>query len=322
MVKIKVRHAIGIDFGGTYIKMALVSERGEIVAHRKIPTKDAKTVEDWLDAAASGMDYLMEQGDVLAEGFAGIGVGVPGFVDFSRGFIYNLTNVPGWDSVNLADMLENRFGIRARVDNDVNAMTLGESTYGAGRAYQHAVFVTLGTGVGGGIILNNRMYRGAHSMAGEIGHISVDMNGPKSRQGRGGVELFVGNSHIVERTVKELEAGRSSIIEDLVAGDRSKITPKVIVQAAKKGDALAKEIFDVTADCLATAFASVTYLIQPQAFIVGGGVAQAGHVLFDPLKHHLSERLDPFFAERITVKHAELGNDAGVIGAATLVFME
>jgi glucokinase len=317
-----IRHAIGVDFGGTFIKMALVNERGEVKARARIPTKDAANPDAWLDAVGRGVESLREKMTPGSEALAGMGVGVPGFVDFERGFIYDLANVPGWTNVHLAPRLEKRFGLHVRVDNDVNAMALGECTYGAGRAYQHAVFVTLGTGVGGGIVINNQLFRGAHSMAGELGHISIRMDGVKSPQGRGGLEQYIGNRRIVERAVQALQQGRASVLQDLAGGELTAITPETIARAAQQGDALALEIFDFVADCLAAAFASVTYLIQPQAFIIGGGVAQSGAILFDPLRRHLAERLSPVFAERIVIKPAELGNDAGVIGAATLAMME
>ena len=317
-----LRHAVGIDFGGTFIKMALVSERGEVKARAKIPTGEAATQAAWLEAVGKGFDQLRAKAGPAAEDLKGIGVGVPGFVDYERGFIYDLANVPGWSNVLLAPRLEEKFRLHVRVDNDVNAMAVGECTFGVGRAYQHAVFVTLGTGVGGALLINNRLYRGAYSMAGEIGHMPIQMDGVKSPQGRGGLEQYVGNRRIVERAVQMLEQGRTSAISDLARGNTSAITPELIEKAARQGDGLAREIYDFVADCIATAFASVTYLIQPQAFIVGGGVAQSGEVLFDPLRKHLQERLSPCFAERIEVKAAELGNDAGVIGAATLVMIE
>ena len=262
-----------------------------------------------------------EKGDEMEE-LAGIGVGAPGFVDYERGFIHDLANIPGWAGVPLALHMEKRFNAHVRVDNDVNAMALGECTFGAGRAYQHAVFVTLGTGVGGGLLINNQLYRGAYSMAGEIGHLSIDMNGPPSPQGRGGVEQYVGNRRMIERAAQWLNQGKPSLIRDWVQDDWSAITPEVIGRAANQGDPLALDLYDFVANCLAATFASVTYLLQPQAFIVGGGVAESGNILFEPLRKHLHERLSPFFAKRLEVKTAELGNDAGVVGAATLVMME
>lgn len=317
----KQRCAIGVDFGGTFVKLARVDEHGVIGARASFATAGLAGVTGWLDAVARHVDTLLADMPADVE-WRGIGVGVPGFVDYARGFVHNLTNVPGWSAVPLAEMLTQRFGKTARVDNDVNAMAVGECTYGAGQAYQHAVFITLGTGVGGGLLINKALYRGAYSLAGEIGHVSIDRNGIVSPTGRGGVEQYVGNKRIVERALQALDAGRASRILEFAGGRREDITPKAISAAAAAGDELAGEIFDFVADCLATMMASVAYLLQPQAFIIGGGIAAAGPVLFDPLRRHLNERLSPFFAERLVIKHAELGNDAGVIGAATLTFLE
>jgi glucokinase len=316
-----IRHAVGVDFGGTSIKVGLVNDRGEIKSRTTIQTAKAATQQAWMDAVKAAVDQLRQKLRAEAD-IVGIGVGVPGFVDYERGFVHDLANVPGWTGFSMGPALEDLFKTRIRVDNDVNVMALGECTFGAGCAYQHAVFVTLGTGVGGGVVINSRLYRGAYSMAGEIGHIPIRMDGIKSPQGRGGLEQYVGNRRIVERALHIIAAGARSSILDLVDGDVSAVTAEVIAKAAKQGDKTALDVFDYVADCLATAFTSVAYLIQPQAIIIGGGVALSGHVLFDPLRIHLKERLSPVFFERLEVKPAALGNDAGMIGAATLVMME
>ncbi|HMP77407.1 MAG TPA: ROK family protein [Kiritimatiellia bacterium] len=316
-----MRTAVGIDFGGTSVKLALVNERGVILGRRRFETRDAPGLDGWIQRVKQDVgDLVAKEGGGRAA--TGIGVGVPGFVDFERGFIHDLTNVPGWTGVPLGTLIEERLGLRARVDNDVNAMALGECTFGAGRTYQHAVFVTLGTGVGGGLLINNKLYRGAHSMAGEIGHISIDMNGIQSPTGFGGVEQYVGNRRIVERMEKEIDSGRPTILLDLVNGDRSQLSPKVLKAGADKGDAVALELLDFVTDCLATSFASITYTLQPQAFIVGGGVAQEANLLFQLLRKNLDKRLSPHFARQVEIKPAELGGDAGVIGCATLALIE
>ncbi|OQA29269.1 MAG: Glucokinase [Verrucomicrobia bacterium ADurb.Bin345] len=317
-----LKHAVGVDFGGTFIKMALVNERGTIEARARIPTGEAASQTAWIDAVETGARQLVAKKSLKLGDLAGVGVGVPGFVDFERGFVYDLANVPGWKSVSLGPRLEERFGVHIRVDNDVNAMAMGECTFGAGRVYQHAVFVTLGTGVGGALMINNRLYRGACSMAGEIGHMSIELDGIKSPQGIGGLEQYVGNRRIVERALTMLKRGRSSRLVELAGGDPKAITPELISKAAAEGDELSIEVFDFVAKCLASAFSSVAYLLQPQAIIVGGGVAQSGPVLFGPLRKHLAERLSPVFVERLEIKMAALGNDAGVIGAATLAMIE
>ncbi|HEY8241301.1 MAG TPA: ROK family protein [Kiritimatiellia bacterium] len=317
----EIRYAVGIDFGGTSVKMALVDDHGEIKGRKKIATNTIQSQELWLKTVAASVEEMKEK---IPSGskFCGVGVGVPGFVDHERGFIYELPNVPGWKGVHLSELLGSRLACRVRVDNDVNAMALGECTFGAGRTYQHAVFVTLGTGVGGGLLINKSLYRGAFSMAGEIGHMTIDMNGIKSPQGKGGLEQYIGNRRLVERVVREMEGGRASALDTMCKGDRSAITVQMIGIAARAGDGLAQETFDFLGDCLAAAFSAVTYLLQPQAFIVGGGISENGPTLFDPLRKHLGERLTRVFADRIEIKAAELVNDAGVIGCATLAFLD
>jgi glucokinase len=312
-----MRHAVGVDFGGTSVKIALVDERGGVKGEQRIVTEHVKDRDEWLTKVCSAITDLRGETAI-----SGVGVGVPGFVDYERGFIYDLANVPGWTGVPLADLLEERLNVPVRIDNDVNAMALGECTFGAGRTFQHALFVTLGTGVGGALLINNQLYRGAHSMAGEIGHVSIDMYGRVSPQGKGGLEQYVGNRRIAERAIEALEKGRTSVITELVKGDLSKISPKVIKEAAVLGDELGVEILDFVTDCIATAFASIAYILQPQAFIVGGGVAQDADMMFGLIRKHLSERLSPHFFKRLEIKPAELGNNAGMIGCATLALME
>lgn len=317
MSKQDMRYAVGVDFGGTSVKIALVDERGAISAQERIITEHVKNRDEWISKVCSAIDTLKGRTPIV-----GVGVGVPGFVDYERGFIYDLANVPGWNSVPLAELLGSKLQLPVYIDNDVNAMALGECTFGAGRTYQHAVFVTLGTGVGGALLINNQLYRGAHSMAGEIGHVSIDMDGRVSPQGKGGLEQYVGNRRIVERAIEALSAGRASLLDELCGGDRTQITPKTIKDAASKGDPLALEILNFVTDAIACAFASIAYTIQPQAFIIGGGVAQDAGMLFDLIRRHLKERLSPHFYQRLEIKPAELGSDAGMIGCATLALIK
>ncbi|MCX7819043.1 MAG: ROK family protein [Kiritimatiellae bacterium] len=313
-----MKPALGVDFGGTAVKIGLVNAQGRVLGEDGFATAGVRGVERWLDEVAAAAERLGVPAGRWSRELSGIGVGVPGFVDFERGFIHNLTNVPGWTAVHLARLMRERFGVPVVVDNDCNAMAFGECQFGAGRRYRHAVFLTLGTGVGGGIVLDGRVWRGAYSMAGEIGHVPIDLHGVRTPTGRGGLEEYVGNRQIVRRA-RRLLRHRRSILPDLVGGNLRELTPRHLADAAAKGDAVALEVFDYMADCLATALAGITYLLQPEAFIVGGGVAAAGDVLFGPLRRHLTERLSPFFAKYIRVEPAALGNRGGMIGAAALV---
>lgn len=310
------RLALGVDFGGTSIKIGLVNGRGRILNEQQFATADFNSRSRWLELIGNQIARHSSKGRRPA----GIGVGVPGFADFSRGFVYNITNVPGWAAVPLSKIMRKQFRMPVYVDNDVNAMALGEHTYGAGRGLKHAFFVTLGTGVGGALVIDGKIYRGAHSMAGEIGHVPITRQGRKTPEGRGGLETFVGSQRIVERAVRALRNGKKSCLLEMASGDLKLITPKIIAKAAKRGDQLSLEIMDYLADCLATAFAAVTYLLQPEAIIVGGGMAGSGEVLFGPLRRHFSARLHEHFAERIKIVPAALGAQAGMIGCAALVF--
>lgn len=306
--------AFGVDFGGTAVKLGVVDNRGRVQRESSFPTSSASSQQAWLDAVARAWNTLVRPGERIV----GMGVGVPGFVDFKRGFVHELTNVPGWTDVHLARLLHRRFGVPVVVDNDVNAMAWGECVCGAGRGRQHAVMVTLGTGVGGGLLLDGRIYRGAHSMAGEIGHIPILMNGRQTPQGRGGLEAYVGNQRIVEMARRLMRSRPSEFIAQRLREPGATLTPKLLAEAATKGDALGLHVFEHVADCLATAFAAIVYIVQPEVFIVGGGVAQSGRVLFQPLRRKLAERLSPYFAKKIRVMPAQFGNRAGIIGCAML----
>jgi len=309
--------ALGIDFGGTFTKLGVVDADGRVLVRRSFPTAEAALPEDWLRRVRDEAEQCLS--GLRSVRVSGVGAGVPGQVDFQRGFVYNLVNVPGWEKIHLARRLTRTLDLPAVVDNDANAMALGEYRYGAGKGFRHAVFVTLGTGVGGGIVIDGRLHRGAHSMAGEIGHMTLNLRGRRSIMGRGGLEQYVGNRRIAERARRAIRRGRKSLITEMVHGELERIDPRVIAQAARRGDALAIEIFDFVAECLAAAFATITYILQPEAFIVGGGVAQSGKLLFDPLRRHLQERLHPIFYSRLAVLRAALRTDAGVVGAAALV---
>lgn len=311
-----MKWALGADFGGTSLKLACVDEQGRILAREQVRSEAIGSPSDWIGIVAR---ILESWSDAERGAPCGIGVGVPGFVDFERGFIHELTNIEGWVGVPLVGLLEERFRIPARVDNDANAMAVGETRFGIGKGYRHAVFVTLGTGVGGALLVDGRLYRGAHSMAGEIGHLSIDWKGPASPQGRGTLERYVGNRQLVERARLRIASGAAPGLARRAGSQPEDLTPRWLAEAAAEGDPDAIAIFDEAADCLAAALATLTYTLQPEVFIVGGGVAQSGEILFEPLRRHLRERLSPCFAERVEIRPARLGAEAGVIGAAALV---
>jgi glucokinase len=243
---------------------------------------------------------------------AAIGVGVPGLVDFDRGFVHVLTNVPGWKHIPLKSLLSEKTGLPCIVENDANAMAYAEWRYGAGKGLRNVVALTLGTGVGGGLVLDGKMFRGSSFSAGEIGQMSIEMDGVPGAYGNlGALEKYMGNMQIAEHAVKRYaEAGLDKNLEDC--------TPKAIAIAAGNGDDIARQIWAEIAEWLGTALSSIAWLINPDAFVIGGGVAQAGDLIFDPLKRKVQSMLSTVVWEKLQIVPARFSNEAGIIGNAAL----
>ncbi|MCM8782588.1 MAG: ROK family protein, partial [Candidatus Omnitrophica bacterium] len=237
-----------------------------------------------------------------------------------HGIIHHLVNIKGFKKVPLKKLIEARTGIPTFLDNDVNVMTLGELYYGAGKGAKNLLCITLGTGVGGGIVIEGQLYRGSSLSAGEIGHMPLNERGPRCNCGGFGcMEKFVGNKYIVAKTIKEIKKGKKSIIKKMVKGHLKRITPELISLAAKKQDKLAKAIWEEIGSHLGVTLAGVINLLDPERIIIGGGVAEAGNILFEAIRKTVRERAMRVPAKGVKIVKAKLGQDAGLIGAAVLV---
>jgi glucokinase len=299
--------SIGIDFGGTSIKSGLVCD-GEIL-HRGNPidTQAVGGPDAIVDALVTLVGQLGEQGHPVTA----IGIGLPGLVDSVNGIIHELTNVPGWSEVPLRDILQQRTGLPVTVENDAKAMAYGEFKYGAARNARHVVCITLGTGVGGALILDGKLHRGAQLAAGEIGHLSIDYQGRPGPFGLGGLEEYVGNGQIAQRAVERYQAsGQAKTVEEC--------SPLHLTQAAEAGDAIAKQLWEDVGDELGAALASVIWIVNPETIVIGGGVAKAGPLIFDPVIRSVRSRTFEVVNRHLRIVPADLGNDAGIIGNATL----
>jgi glucokinase len=307
------RHtAIGIDFGGTTIKSAVVSD-GEIT-HRgavidTLRTGDSDAIIDALIATVAGLRRA-------APACEAIGIGLPGIVDSVHGIVHRLSNVPGWTDVPLRDLLRQRTGLYSEIENDANAMTYAEWKYGAARHGHNVVCITLGTGVGGGLILNGRLYRGSTLGAGEIGQMSIHYEGRPGNYGNlGALEKYVGNNQIAERA-QQLYATSGRLIS------LEQCTPLALGEAARAGDPVARQLWNQTGTEIGVALANVVWLLNPDSIVIGGGVARAGDLLFDPIKRTIRGFTMDTFYENLKVVPALLGNDAGIIGAAAVAIDE
>ena len=302
------RPAIGIDFGGTSIKSAVVHE-GRLLAHGEpIDTEQFPNKNALLDEILRVIAALRAQHPEVAA----IGVGLPGFVDSVNGIVHELTNVTGWDEVPLRAILTERTGLAAIIENDAKAMAYGEWKYGAAQNGRNVICITLGTGVGGGLILDGRLYRGAQLAAGEIGHASIDYRGVPGPYGdRGGLEEYVGNHQIAQRAAEMYrDAGHDVPVE--------KCTPRDLEVAARDGDPVALAMWDRVGAEIGCALVNAIWILNPDAIVIGGGVAKAGDLLFEPIRRIVEKRTDPLFHENLRIVPAALGNEAGMIGCATL----
>ena len=270
-----------------------------------------------------------------------IGLGAPGLIIAETGVVHFSPNFPGWTDVPLVDYVNAELAklhlpatgagdnsqthshekyklILKGMDNDVNAMTLGELRHGAGVGYKNIVALTLGTGVGGGVVIGGQVYHGSQNTAGELGHTVVEPNGRYCGCGNQGcLEAYAGAKNIVERTEKKVETGRSTILAKAMK-NRTALTPRQIAEAAHAGDKVAMEIFAETGRYIGIALTSIAHILNPQIAIIGGGIAEAGEkLLFEPIRAELSKRAMDIPA-RMKIVKAHLGNDAGIVGAAML----
>ena len=300
--------AIGIDFGGTSVKTGVV-DGSDVIDHAPpIATPEFEGPEDLIDAIARTVEDLRAR----HPGVRAIGVGMPGFVNFESGTVYGLTNVRGWTNTPLKSLLEAKTGLPVVVENDANCMAFAEWKQGAGRGFNHLVCMTLGTGVGGAVIANGQMIRGARHGAGEIGQTSIDYQGRRGHYGNlGALEDYVGNNEITETARTAYEAGGNPKGVELC-------TPAALAAAAAQGDPIALKIWDDVGRMIATAAMNCCWLLNPEAIIIGGGVAKAGNLVFDPLTKYLKEQLSAPFKDHLKLIPARFGNEAGIVGAAVL----
>ncbi len=312
------KYAIGVDLGGTNVKVGIVSQNGKIIKKVSVETKAQGGPEKVIQQIKKGIDEVLNKNELRIHG---IGIGSPGTVSTKKGTVEDPPNLPGWEKVNLGKIIQKEFKIDVKVENDANAAAIGEMIFGAGKSYESFVMVTLGTGVGGGIIYNRKLFRGEFGAAGEIGHISIDINGPQCKCGSFGcVETYLGNSYIVKRVQTELENNQSSKIWQLINNDLNLLTPIIIQTALEQGDEYAKGVVQSLGKYLGTALASVGNCLDNGTFIIGGGVGGFGAPLFNSVKETISARVLKPLRKRIKVLPAKLKNDGGIKGASALAF--
>jgi len=310
---------IGVDLGGTHVRAAIVDTgTGQVSNLIQVSTLAREGHEAVMVRMADLVHDVIQASGDAKEVIGGIGIGVPGVLNLDQGEVLFLPNLPGnWRHVPLRDRIQELVGLPVYLLNDARAATYGEWMFGAGRGVDTMACYTLGTGVGGGLVINGRLHLGIGGTAGELGHTSIDMSGPTCGCGnRGCVEVYASGPAIAAAGIKAVVQGLTTQIGTLVDYDLNKITPEVVNRAAKEGDAIACSIYENAGFALGVAISNLLVTITPRKVVIGGGVSQAGDLLFDPIQRTIQERVFVMPKEQVQIVPAELGTYAGMIGAA------
>ncbi|MEY8291111.1 ROK family glucokinase [Carnobacteriaceae bacterium 52-44] len=317
------KKVIGIDLGGTTAKCAILNQKGEIQTKWSVETDILDEGSRIVPNLIESINHQLDRFQLTAEDFLGIGMGSPGTVNRINGTVIGAYNL-NWKTLQpVREQIETGTGIPFFIDNDANVAALGEQWVGAGNNEPDVAFITLGTGVGGGLISDGRLLHGAIDAAGEIGHVTVESDGYVCTCGKKGcLEQYASATGVVHlaRDMSEEYAGDSQL--KFLIDDGQKVDSKVIFDLAKEGDDLAEMVIDRFAYYLGFALANVANLLNPSTIVLGGGVSKAGEFLAEKVRSVITEFSFPTIREVTKVKIAELGNDAGVIGAASLVLNE
>jgi len=313
------KYNIGVDIGGTNVKIALVDEKGVIAYSNSVPTRAEMGYEYTIQNIINTIKDSLKESNNDISNIGGIGFGLPGQIDSVNGIVRLLPNIPGWVEVPLAKIVKDEFNVPVKLDNDVRVATLGELNFGAGKGCQNLICLTVGTGVGSGIVLNGQLVRGASMTAGEIGHVVVERNNGEicGCGATGCLEAYASGPSVVKMAKDYIAGGKSTKFKEIAAGNE--ITPFMVYEAAKQGDAVAKRIFTIVGEYLGVALVSVVNLLNPEKIIVGGGVGQAGDLILDPIREAIKKRCIPTSAAAVEIVPAQLGESAGVVGASLLV---
>jgi len=308
---------IGIDVGGTNVKIALVDDKGSVLYSNSVPTRAEMGYEYTVNNIKQAIKDLMNESKCTD--IQGIGFDFPGQIDYKNGVVRLAPNIPGWVNIPIAQIIEDEFKIPTRIDNDVHCAALGELKFGAGRDCENFICMTVGTGIGSGIVINGKLVRGASNAAGELGHIKLEMNGgPLCGCGDFGcLEAYASGPSIVKMAEEYIMGGKSTKFREMANG--SPITPFIVSEAAKQGDPVAKRIFTIMGEYIGHGLTSVVNLLNPEKIIIGGGVADAGDILLDPIRETIKKRAMVVAGSAVEIVPAQLGNTAGVIGASLLI---
>jgi len=315
-----VKPVLAVDLGGTKIVTALISPKGEILSREYTPTLAEEGVDAVIGRILAIGSALLRNARLPYTSLAGIAIAAAGAIDSEKGIVTDSPNLPGWHNIPLKDEIEKATGVRTFVINDATAAALGEHRFGAGRGVNNLIYLTVSTGIGGGIIIDGRLYEGASGAAGELGHMTIDLNGPRCPCGNiGCLEMLASGKAIAREAQRLIAQGAKTIMLDLAEGDAQFVTAVTVATAAQKGDAVALSVINKAAANLGVGLVNFVNIFNPEMIIVGGGVGKMGELLLKPARRVVSERAFQFPASVVRIVSSELGDNSGVFGAVAFV---
>lgn len=318
------KYSIGVDLGGTNIVSAIVNYQGEIVNSLKVPTLAERGKEATIKRIIEAIHKNIVQSSVAPDNIIGIGIGAPGPLDIKRGIINFAPNLPGWRDVPLRKILEDEFNIKVVLENDANAAAWGERYFGAGQGVNNLVCFTLGTGIGGGIIIDGKIYHGNNYGAAELGHMTVNKDGPRCNCGNYGcLEAYSSATGIKNRIKNRIKEGIKSKFLNFDNDDElfESLRLKLIFETARKGDKLTKSVVEEAISYLGIAIANIANILNPEMVVLVGGITNEGDKLLIPLKREVRKRAFYSNYKSLKIVIGKLDGNAGVLGAAALLWI-
>jgi len=314
-VKEAKKPVLAIDLGGTKIITAIISSK--VTAKEYQLTLAEEGPQSVIKRVLSMIDHLLSLRNLDPSQLDSISIAAAGAIDIEKGLVTLSPNLPGWRDIPLRDMVGEKYGVNTFLINDASAAALGEHYFGAGKGINNLVMLTVGTGIGGGIIINGKLYSGPSGSAGEIGHMTIDVNGPKCSCGNiGCLERLVSGTAVAEEAIRRLSQGEKSSLAEFGGGKIKSITAEKVSLAAQNGDSLALEVISKAATYLGIGLVNLVNIFNPEMIIIGGGLAKVGDLLLEPARRVVRERAFQLSTRLVRIVPDQLGDDAAVLGAA------
>jgi glucokinase len=314
---------LGIDLGGTKILTSVINPQGKMLSRDHSTTPAVKGPEGVIQAILESADRALKGASITIGGISAIGVGAPGLSDPKRGILFTSPNLPGWEDVPLRDIIQESLKKKVFLINDGNAAALGEYCFGAAKGVSHFVYVTISTGIGGGIVIDGQIYNGATGLAGEIGHMTISDEGPTCHCGNKGCwEVLASGTALARAAQKRIELGEETTILSFAGGKVENVTAEAVNSAAEKGDRMANELIQKTAHYVGVGLANLVNIFNPEMIVIGGGLSNIGDRLLKPAYEVAQKRAFKQAYRTVRFVPAALGRNSGVLGAAAFAYHE